>query len=69
GYGLSGDMIKVDGRKAQSLNLVGLGVKHPEVVASCSLDVEKHLESPFLSSEPFLFPSPRPDIVLRFRLF
>ncbi|KAF3452247.1 hypothetical protein FNV43_RR08345 [Rhamnella rubrinervis] len=34
-----------------------------------SLGVEKHWEPKFLSSEPFLFPSPRPGIALRFRFF
>lgn len=46
--------------------VVGLGVKHPEVV---SLGVEKHWEPQYLSSEQFLFPSPRPGIALRFRFF
>uniref|UniRef100_A0A494G8T9 NADH-quinone oxidoreductase subunit D domain-containing protein n=4 Tax=Solanaceae TaxID=4070 RepID=A0A494G8T9_SOLLC len=32
-----------------------------------SLSVEKHWEPQFFSSEPFLFPSPRPGIALRFR--
>ncbi|KAL8167506.1 hypothetical protein V2J09_009005 [Rumex salicifolius] len=34
-----------------------------------SLGVEKHWEPQFLSSEPFLFSSPRPGIALRFRFF
>ncbi|KAI3776142.1 hypothetical protein L1987_45907 [Smallanthus sonchifolius] len=34
-----------------------------------SLSVEKHWEPQFLSSEPFLFLSPRPGIALRFRFF
>lgn len=34
-----------------------------------SLGVEEHWEPQFISSEPFLFPSPHPGIALRFRFF
>ncbi|KAI4298027.1 hypothetical protein L6164_037879 [Bauhinia variegata] len=66
-------MIKADDRKLCPPSRCRMKLSMESSKASrgwrISLGVEKHWEPQFLSSEPFLFPSPRPGIALRFRFF
>ncbi|KAG8362771.1 hypothetical protein BUALT_BualtMtG0003100 (mitochondrion) [Buddleja alternifolia] len=69
-------MIKADDRKLcppsrcrMKLSMESCAVSKASRGWRISLSVEKHWEPQFLSSEPFLFPSPRPGIALRFRFF
>ncbi|KAG6383875.1 hypothetical protein SASPL_155481 (mitochondrion) [Salvia splendens] len=66
-------MIKADDRKLCPPSRCRMKLSMESSKASrgwrISLSVEKHWEPQFLSSEPFLFPSPRPGIALRFRFF
>ncbi|KAH0688470.1 hypothetical protein KY284_019023 [Solanum tuberosum] len=66
-------MIKADDRKLcpPSRSRMKLSMESSKASRGwrISLSVEKHWEPQFFSSEPFLFPSPRPGIALRFRFF
>ncbi|KAL6956251.1 hypothetical protein U1Q18_041292 [Sarracenia purpurea var. burkii] len=66
-------MIKADDRKLCPPSRYRMKLSMESSKASrgwrISLGVEKHWEPQFLSSEPFLFPSPRPGIALRFWFF